>query len=111
MTDKSPEELLAENVMSCNECDSGYNTVDGYDSSKWIIKDKWGISDEFVDDRKINPSFWDHIRKIKQLARECEKHNIDIDVYVDSIEFDGIIGILDCCLKNKDNRNIARRNK
>ena len=51
------------------------------------------------------------IHRILKKIRECEKYNIDYDVYLNRVDFLIANDILDCCLKNKDSRNIARRER
>lgn len=49
------------------------------------------------------------IHRILKKIRECERYNIDYDVYLNRSDFIDAIDILDCCLKNKDSKNIARK--
>ena len=49
------------------------------------------------------------LHKILKKIRECERYNIDYDVYLNRGDFLIALEVLDCCLKNKDNKHIARR--
>ena len=49
------------------------------------------------------------LHKILKKIRECERYNIDYDVYLNRGDFKEALDILDCCLKNKDSKYIARR--
>ena len=51
------------------------------------------------------------IHRILKKIRECEKYNIDYDVYLNRVDFLIANDILDCCLEHKDSRNIARRER
>ena len=64
--------------------------------------------DEFVDARVFKTPTMDYIRKIKNLIRECEKYDIDYDVFINRGELKEMISILECCLKHKDSKHIAR---
>ena len=61
------------------------------------------------DDRKLRESSHTLIHRILNKIRECEKYNIDYDVYLNRGDFRIADEILDCCLKNKDNPKIERR--
>ena len=64
---------------------------------------------EYYDIRELPVSSHELIRRILKRIRECEKHNIDYDHYINDTELRCIIDILDCCLENKNNPNIKRR--
>ena len=64
---------------------------------------------EQYDERELKPSTWDLIREIKAKIRECEKYRIDYESYVDNDYLYWVIDTLDCCIKNKDSKNIIRR--
>ena len=49
------------------------------------------------------------VRRIRKRMLECELYNIDYDEYLDKDKFYDVLRMLDCCLKNKDSRNIARK--
>lgn len=61
------------------------------------------------DDRVLSNDAYALIHRIKRQILECQKHNIDYDEYVDKDDLYRIIQTLNCCLKNKDNKNIKRR--
>lgn len=60
------------------------------------------------DDRVLQRDSYALIQRIKRQLLECQKHDIDYDAYVDRDDLYRIIEVLDCCLKNKDSRNIRR---
>lgn len=64
--------------------------------------------DEFVDARVFKTPTMDYIRKIKNLIRECEKYDVDYDTYIDRNELKIMIEQLECCIRHKDSRYIAR---
>ena len=65
---------------------------------------------EYYDIRELPVSSHELLLRILKRIRECEKHNIDYDSYIPSDDLRIIIGILDCCLDNKDNPNIKKKN-
>ena len=76
------------------------------------MKDKWGteIDDkEFVDTRVLENSTRALLHRIRDRIRECEKHNIDYEDYIDKDNLYEIIQVLDCCLEHKDSKYISRR--
>ena len=64
---------------------------------------------EYYDIRELPVNSHELIRRILKRIRECEKHNIDYDHYINDDGLRCIIDILDCCLENKNNPNIKRR--
>ena len=64
---------------------------------------------EYVDVRELDVSVRDYIHRILNKIRECEKYSIDYDAYLDKNDFQIILGVLDCCLDNKDSKYILRR--
>ena len=62
-----------------------------------------------VDDEELRPSCHTLVHRILKKMRECEVENIDYDVYLDKSDLIEIIEVLDCCLKNKNGKYIARR--
>ena len=60
------------------------------------------------DDRRLDNTVDYLFRRIRHKIRECEENNIDVDTYVDKDYLYRIIDVLDCCLNNKDSRNIVR---
>ncbi len=62
-----------------------------------------------VDDRKLDNTVYELIRRIRHRIRECEKHNIDYDAYVDKDNLYHVLQMLDCCLDHKDSKYISRR--
>ena len=61
------------------------------------------------DDRILCKDSHTLIHRILNRIRECEQYNIDYDVYLNRSDFKEALDILDCCLKNKDSKYIARR--
>ena len=64
-----------------------------------------------VDDEVLRPSCHTLIHRILKKMRECEVENIDYEVYLNRLDLIIMNDVLDCCLKNKDSKHIARRNK
>lgn len=61
------------------------------------------------DERELRESSHTLIHRVLKKIRECEKYNIDYDVYLNRVDFLIANDILDCCLNNKDNPKIVRR--
>ena len=63
---------------------------------------------EYKDIRELDTSTSDLITRIRYRMRECEKYGIDYEAYIEKDYLKEIISILDCCLRNKDNKHIKR---
>ena len=60
------------------------------------------------DDRQLSDKSYDILHRIKRKMIECEKANVDYDEYVPVCNLKEVEEILDCCLKKKDSKWIAR---
>ena len=69
----------------------------------------WGMDMKELDERELREDSHTLIHRILKKIRECERYNIDYDVYLNRSDFVDAVDILDCCLKNKDSKYIARR--
>ena len=65
--------------------------------------------DDFQDTRELKPSLKDKVRRIRNLMNDCDKYNIDYDIYLSRTDFDEVIKILECCLEHKNSKYIARK--
>ena len=63
---------------------------------------------EYYDTRELETSTRDWLNRIKKLIRECEKHHLDYDVYVDKECLRTVFMQLDCVLDHKNNPNIKK---
>jgi len=61
------------------------------------------------DDRKHSNDVYTLFHHIRKKMNECDKHDIDLNVYVDKDRLYRILEILDCCLEHKDSKYIARK--
>jgi len=64
---------------------------------------------EYYDIRELELPSREFIHRILKRIRECEKLGIDYEEYIDKSCFQTLLEILDCCLENKDNPNLKRR--
>ena len=64
---------------------------------------------EYYDNRELDEPLYRTLWRIRILMRECEKYNIDYDAYVDKSQLYIILDQLDCCIDNKDNKNIKKK--
>lgn len=69
----------------------------------------WGMDMKEYDERELREDSHTLIHRILKKIRECERYNIDYDVYLNRVDFLIALDVLDCCLKNKDSKNIARK--
>ena len=69
----------------------------------------WGMDMKEYDDGVRPDDCFTLVRRIRKMMLECERYNIDYDVYLNRSDFKEALEILDCCLKNKDSKYIARR--
>ena len=63
----------------------------------------------FEDAREHRDDAHTLVHRILKLMRECEVENIDYDEYLRRMYLTETISILECCLRNKDSKYIARR--
>lgn len=61
------------------------------------------------DVREFEISSHELVHIILKKIRECEIENIDVDEYIPKNDLRIVIDVLDCCLRNKNSRYIARR--
>ena len=61
------------------------------------------------DVREFETSSHELVHIILKKIRECEIENIDVDEYIPKNDLRIVIDVLDCCLRNKNSRYIARR--